>query len=92
MGSLPCPLTLIALSKVDDHHAGLTSSLVSTGQVADGSIGLAIGGNVAWTVVANTARSPANAVRQLTDSTSRSEAPLPIDFASLNCFRELPTS
>jgi hypothetical protein len=40
------PLTLIALSKVDDNHAGLTSSLVSTGQVADGSIGLAIGSTV----------------------------------------------
>ena len=36
------PLTLIALSKVDDKDAGLASSLVNTGQVVGGSIGLAI--------------------------------------------------
>jgi hypothetical protein len=54
------PLTLVALSKVDDKDAGLASSLVSTGRMA-GSIGLAILGTVAWSVVANTARSSANA-------------------------------
>jgi hypothetical protein len=57
------PLTLIALSKVDDQDAGLASSLVNTGRMVGGSIGLAILGTVAWSVVANTARSSANARR-----------------------------
>jgi hypothetical protein len=34
------PLTLIALSKVDDKDAGLVSSLVNTGRMVGGSIGL----------------------------------------------------
>ena len=57
------PLTLIALSKVDDKDAGLASSLVNTCHVVGGSIGLAILGTLAWTVVANTARSSVNAAR-----------------------------
>lgn len=56
-------MTLIALSKVDDQDVGLASSLVNTGRMAGGSIGLAILGTVAWSVVANTARSSANAKR-----------------------------
>lgn len=56
-------MTLIALSKVDDQDVGLASSLVNTGRMAGGSIGLAILGTVAWSVVANTARSSANARR-----------------------------
>ena len=56
-------MTLIALSKVDDKDVGLASSLVNTGRMAGGSIGLAILGTVAWSVVANTARSSANARR-----------------------------
>jgi hypothetical protein len=36
------PLTLIALSEVDDKDAGPASSLVNTGHVVGGSIGLAI--------------------------------------------------
>ena len=55
------PLTLIAPSKVDDKDAGLASSLVNTGQQVGGSIGLAILGTVAWTVVSNTARNSAAA-------------------------------
>ena len=35
------PLTLIALSKVDDKDAGLASRLVNTGRMVGGSIGLA---------------------------------------------------
>jgi hypothetical protein len=42
------------VSTVDAHNAGLASSLVNTGQQVGGSIGLAILGTVAWTVVANT--------------------------------------
>jgi len=56
LGLLFMPATLVALSKVDEQDAGLASSLVNTGQQVGGSIGLAVLGTVAWTVVANTAR------------------------------------
>lgn len=56
LGMLFMPVTLVALSKVGDRDAGVASSLVNTGQQVGGSIGLAILGTVAWTVVANTAR------------------------------------
>jgi EmrB/QacA subfamily drug resistance transporter len=59
LGMLFMPLTLVSLSKVEDKDAGLASSLVNTGQQVGGSIGLAVLGTVAWTVVANTARSSA---------------------------------
>ena len=57
LGMLFMPLTLVALSKVEDRDAGLASSLLNTGQQVGGAIGLAVLGTVAWTVVANTARS-----------------------------------
>jgi EmrB/QacA subfamily drug resistance transporter len=53
LGMLFMPLTLVALSKVDDRDAGLASSLLNTGQQVGGAIGLALLGTVAWTVVAN---------------------------------------
>jgi EmrB/QacA subfamily drug resistance transporter len=56
LGMLFMPIMLVALSKVQDRDAGLASSLVNTGQQVGGSIGLAILGTVAWTVVATTAR------------------------------------
>src|SRR5580700_2937453 len=56
LGMMFMPLTLIALSKVEDRDSGLASSLLNTGQQVGGSIGLAVLGTVAWTVVANTAR------------------------------------
>ena len=59
LGMLFMPLTLIALSKVQDQDSGLASSLLNTGQQVGGSIGLAVLGTVAWTVVANTARNSA---------------------------------
>jgi EmrB/QacA subfamily drug resistance transporter len=61
MGMLFMPVTLVALSKVEDRDAGLASSLLNTGQQVGGSIGLAVLGTVAWTVVSNTARSSAAA-------------------------------
>ena len=57
LGMLFMPLTLVALSKVQDRDAGLASSLLNTGQQVGGAIGLAVLGTVAWTVVSNTARS-----------------------------------
>jgi EmrB/QacA subfamily drug resistance transporter len=56
MGMLFMPITLVALSRVSDRDAGVASSLVNTGQQVGGSIGLAILGTVAWTLVASTAR------------------------------------
>ena len=53
LGMLFMPLTLVALSKVEDRDTGLASSLLNTGQQVGGSIGLALLGTVAWTVVAN---------------------------------------
>jgi uncharacterized membrane protein len=55
------PLTLVALSRVSDRDAGLAASLPNVGQQVGGSIGLALLGTVAWTVVANTARNSAAA-------------------------------
>ena len=56
LGMLFMPLTLVALSRVSDRDAGLAASLPNVGQQVGGSIGLALLGTVAWTVVANTAR------------------------------------
>ena len=61
LGMLFMPVTLVALSKVDDRDAGLASSLLNTGQQVGGSIGLALLGTVAWTAVANSIRSQAAA-------------------------------
>ena len=44
---------MTSLSKVDAADAGLAASLINTGQVVGGSIGLAILGTVAWSAVAN---------------------------------------
>jgi EmrB/QacA subfamily drug resistance transporter len=63
LGMLFMPLTLVALSKVQDKDAGLASSLVNTGQQVGGSIGLAILGTVAWTVVSSNLRSSAAAAQ-----------------------------
>jgi hypothetical protein len=60
---LSMPLTLVAMNKVDERDAGLASSLRNVGQQVGGSIGLALLGTVAWTVVANTARHSAEAAK-----------------------------
>ena len=61
IGMLSMPLTLVAMHKVDERDAGLASSLRNVGQQVGGSIGLALLGTVAWTVVANTTRHSAAA-------------------------------
>ena len=63
LGMLFMPVTLIALSRVPDRDAGLAASLPNVGQQVGGSIGLALLGTVAWTVVANTARHSAEAAK-----------------------------
>jgi predicted MFS family arabinose efflux permease len=53
LGLLFVPATLVALSRVADEESGVAASLRNTGQQVGGSIGLAVLGTVAWTVVAN---------------------------------------
>ena len=76
LGLIFMPATLVALSKVEDRDAGLASSLVNTGQQVGGSIGLALLGTVAWTVVADTARSSAAAARTAALAAARAGHPL----------------
>jgi len=61
LGMLFMPITLVALSKVEDRDAGLAASLPNVGQQVGGAIGLAILGTVAWTVVSNTVRASVTA-------------------------------
>jgi hypothetical protein len=56
LGLLFVPLTLVAMSRVPEAEPGIASSLRTTGQQVGGSIGLALLGTVAWTVVANSIR------------------------------------
>jgi predicted MFS family arabinose efflux permease len=57
LGLLFVPLSLVALARVRDQDSGLASSLLNTGQQVGGAIGLAALGTVAWTAVADSARS-----------------------------------
>ena len=57
LGLLFVPLSLVALTRVRDQDSGLASSLLNTGQQVGGAIGLAALGTVAWTAVADSARS-----------------------------------
>src|SRR6266540_4863423 len=54
-------LSLVALNRVAEADSGVASSLLNTGQQAGGSIGLAVLGTVAWTVVAHSAHAQAAA-------------------------------
>jgi MFS family permease len=46
-------LSLVALNRVPEADSGVASSLLNTGQQVGGSVGLALLGTVAWTVVAH---------------------------------------
>ena len=68
LGLLFVPVTLVAMSRVADAESGVAASLRNTAQQVGGSIGLAVLGTVAWTVVASsihaqTARAAATAAR-----------------------------
>src|SRR5216684_4064274 len=54
-------LSLVALNRVPEADSGVASSLLNTGQQAGGSIGLALLGTVAWTVVAHSTHAQAAA-------------------------------
>ncbi len=76
LGLLFMPATLVSLSKVDERDAGLASSLVNTGQQVGGSIGLAILGTVAWTVVASTVRHSVTAAKTAAAAAAKAGHPL----------------
>jgi hypothetical protein len=61
LGMLFMPITLVALSKVEDRDAGVAASLPNVGQQVGGAIGLALLGTVAWTVVSNSIHSQVTA-------------------------------
>jgi EmrB/QacA subfamily drug resistance transporter len=55
LGLLFVPMSLVALSDVAEADSGVASSLLNATRQIGGSIGLAVLGTVAWTVVANRA-------------------------------------
>jgi EmrB/QacA subfamily drug resistance transporter len=55
-GLMIVPLTLVSLSRVPEADSGAAASLLNAGRQVGGSIGLAVLGTVAWTVVNNSAR------------------------------------
>ncbi len=63
LGLLFVPLPLVALARVGEADSGVASSLLNAGRQVGGSIGLAVLGTVAWTVVADGARAHATAAR-----------------------------
>jgi EmrB/QacA subfamily drug resistance transporter len=75
------PATLVALAKVDDKDAGLASSLPNVGQQVGGSIGLAILGTVAWTVVASTLHHSAAAAKAAAAAAVKAGHPLHLTAA-----------
>jgi hypothetical protein len=60
-GLLIVPATLFGLSRVPEADSGAAGGLLNAGRQIGGSIGLAVLGTVAWTVVANSARAQAAA-------------------------------
>ena len=75
-GLMFVPLSLIALSKVREEDTGVASSLLNTGQQVGGSIGLAILGTVAWSAVANNARSASIAAGKAAVAAAKAGHPL----------------
>jgi EmrB/QacA subfamily drug resistance transporter len=59
-GMIFVPLTMTLVAGVSDEDSGVASSMFNAGQQVGGSLGLAIIGSVAWTVVNNKLRSPAH--------------------------------
>jgi MFS family permease len=59
LGLLFVPLSLVTLARVAEADSGVASSLLNAGRQVGASIGLAVLGTVAWTVVANGARAAA---------------------------------
>jgi EmrB/QacA subfamily drug resistance transporter len=56
LGLVFVPLALVSLHNVAEQDSGVASSLLNTAQQVGGAIGLALLGTVAWTTVADSAR------------------------------------
>ena len=63
LGLLFLPLSLLSLAGVAEGDSGAASSLLNTGRQVGASVGLAVLGTVAWTVVANRGRDHVEAAR-----------------------------
>jgi hypothetical protein len=74
LGLLFVPLSLVALARVPDADSGAASSLLNTARQVGGSIGLAVLGTVAWTVVANSAHAQAAAAARAAAAVSPAAA------------------
>ena len=61
LGLLFVPLPLVAMAGVHERDSGAAASLLNAGRQVGGSIGLAVLGTVAWTVVADSARAAGTA-------------------------------
>jgi hypothetical protein len=61
LGLVFVPLALVSLHNVAEQDSGVASSLLNTAQQVGGAIGLALLGTVAWTTVADSARTQAAA-------------------------------
>ena len=61
LGLLFVPLPLVALAGVGEADSGAAASLLNTGRQVGGSIGLAVLGTVAWTVVSDSAHAAGTA-------------------------------
>jgi Major Facilitator Superfamily len=75
-GLLVVPLTLVGLARVPEADSGAAASLLNAGRQVGGSIGLAVLGTVAWTVVADSARAQAAAAAR-SAAADRSASPAP---------------
>ncbi|HEX3786180.1 MAG TPA: MFS transporter [Pseudonocardiaceae bacterium] len=56
LGMIFVPMNLVAVARVKAADSGVASSVLNAGEQVGGSIGLAVLGTVAWTVVANSIR------------------------------------
>ena len=74
LGLLFVPLPLVALARVDEADSGVAASLLNVGRQVGGSIGLAVLGTVAWTVVADRARATTAAAHAPGTSTAVRQA------------------
>jgi EmrB/QacA subfamily drug resistance transporter len=74
LGLLFVPLPLVAMARVAEADSGVAASLLNAGRQVGGSIGLAVLGTVAWTVVADHARAPAAPAASPTSAAARHAA------------------
>jgi EmrB/QacA subfamily drug resistance transporter len=80
LGLVFVPLALVALHNVAEQDSGVASSLLNTAQQVGGAIGLALLGTVAWTTVADSARSQ---VARAAAAAAKAGRPLPKPGAPL---------